>query len=286
MKRKPLFRRKEAKRDFQESDLPSNRFEVFFDVLKNHYRTLLGVSLILLLFFFPLLAGQFYLDLSSASLLLSLNAGELAEADYISQSKLLNQFSMMLLPVGMTIASIGLAGCARIVKRLCFLEPVFFFDDFKRGVKENGLHFALTTFGFAALLALSLFLLGLNQDNFLGALFLGLVLLFAYPTYLVYLPSSSFYSMKFASSVGLSFRVMFRSYGILLPYLLVFLTPFGLQFVGDVVLKYLLLLATVLLSGAVALALFLFTFSRLDKYINKTHYPEWVDKGIHRKKKD
>ena len=286
MKRKPLLRRKVAKKDFSESDLPSNRFELFFDILKNHYRTLLGASLLFLLFLLPLLMVQFFLDLRGASLFLSFEAGEIAEADYLSQKGYIDSASLILFPIGMAIASIGLSGIARIIKRLCFLEPVFFFDDFKRGIKENGAHFAMMVFAFSALVSLALFVLSQFPGSLLGALPIGIVMLFVYPVALIFLPASSFYTMKFAPAVGLSFRVMLRSYGIVLPYLFVFLIPFGLQFVPDVVLRYLLLGVTGIFSSAALVALFLFAFSRFDKYINKTRYPEWVDKGIHRKAKD
>ena len=48
------------KTDFLITDLPSNRGELFFDILKNQWRNILILSLIFLLLFLPLVIARYY----------------------------------------------------------------------------------------------------------------------------------------------------------------------------------------------------------------------------------
>ena len=48
--------------DFEYTDLPKNRTLVFFDIIKNQWRKLLGLGFILLLGFIPFIAIIFFRD--------------------------------------------------------------------------------------------------------------------------------------------------------------------------------------------------------------------------------
>lgn len=279
------FRPKKATRDFQITDLPSNRFQVFFDVLKNEHRVLFAVSCLLLLFLLPYLGWNFFLELQMAQISLSASNGSLPLEEANENIAYLTRLSLVAFPLGMSLFSLGLAGASRATKRLCFLEPVFFWDDTKKGIKENALPLLLSTFLFSLLLALFAFLRNWQPDQFFWSLGLAIGLIFLLPVYWFFVAVVSFYRLSYGSAMLLAFRVDFRSYLLFLPFLPFFLAPFAFTFIPDVVLKYLVLVLYLLLfSSLLLLAFFLFSYSRFDRYINAIHYPEMVDKGIHRKK--
>ena len=279
------FFEKTASRDYEEDDLPSTRPEVFWDVLKNQYRVLLGISLLLFLFALPFLGVHLYLDLQKAVTYQAFTVGSLAEDAYQDQIDMLNRLLLITIPIGAMIFSIGLAGAARIFKRLCFLQPVFFFDDFKKGIKENTWYFMGMAFLSSAIFSIFAWIRTLDSSNFIYSILLALSLVIVYPAFLFFIPVASLYQTKFLTAVGISFRIYVRSFLPFLPFLLGFVAPLGVEFIPDVAIKYIVLcLALVLVGPLLTLAFFLFSYWRFDKYINKERYPELVDRGVHRKK--
>ena len=113
-----------SKKQFSENDLPSNRKEVFFDVLKLHYFSLIKIGLIILLFALPLFIINFFKDYSF------IIAHESGESNVVI---LIVLCSIEVLAV--LLMSIPVAGLGRIYREYAWLEPVFFTNDFKTSLK-------------------------------------------------------------------------------------------------------------------------------------------------------
>ena len=132
-----------AEFDFKKSMLPHNRKELFFDIIKNHYRILMIVGLILLGFSVPILVVSFISDYQLAILTTQLAKGEITEefyrANYISFSFYMDLFKA----IALAILGVGVGGVLKIIKNLCYLEPVFIGYDFKNGLKNNWLSMSI-----------------------------------------------------------------------------------------------------------------------------------------------
>ena len=55
---------KEKSEDYARNTLPSNRWELFWDILKGRFTKLIGVNLLMILFFLPLFFLLFYHQVS------------------------------------------------------------------------------------------------------------------------------------------------------------------------------------------------------------------------------
>lgn len=273
--KKGLFKKEPKKVDFIEEQLPSSRPALFWDVIKNEFRKLFFVSFALLVFALPFLALRFFCDFYAYGLL---SKGQDATwPRYIF---------LVANPFCCLIFGIGLGGCLRIIKRLCYLQPVFLWEDFRLGVKQNGKQSALTCFLIGLFFSATYVLHILHPDSLLWDIPFGLFALMVYPGLLFAFVIISTYTTKVGETFSLSFKLYFRSFLTSLVPLAAFCLPFFFEYVPDLILKYILILVFVIfLSPLYLLGLFLYESYLLDKYVNKEKYPELVDRGIRRKGK-
>lgn len=275
--KKALWKKKTKTVDFEEGDLPSTRPALFWDVMKNEFRKLFGVSLLLLLFALPFLAARFFCDFYLYALL-SQGAENTSWPSYLF---------LILNPIATAIFGVGIGGALRIIKRLCYLEPVFFWEDFKLGVKQNGKQAVLFSFliglCFSGTYAIHL----MDPNNLLFDIPVGIFALLIYPSLLFAFPVICIYTTRAGETLNLSARLYLKAFLKNLIPLIAFLAPFFFEFIPDLIVKYIAILAfLVLLSPLYLMAFFLYESYLLDRYVNKEKYPELVDRGIHRKKND
>lgn len=137
----------DRKDDYAKSTLPTNRFSLFWDVLKGNFFKLVLVNFLILLFFVPL-----FLLLLMRFNVLSFNAEQLPFSANLftgypivplpqGQEALLNLLSnrafYMLFPVAMLIGGIGLSGGLYVIRNLVWTEGVLTLADFWRGIGKN-----------------------------------------------------------------------------------------------------------------------------------------------------
>lgn len=282
---KRLFKRKPRAADFQEENLPSNRWQLFFDVLKNQFRKLFLASLLLVAFALPFLLLHIFIDFFKAANFSSYSLGNMTEEAYQSSLLYLESIFLAINPLATAIFGIGLAGVMRIIKRLCYLEPVFLGDDFKKGVKQNWRPVVLTTFLIGLLFSVCMFVRNLDTSAWYLNIPIALFCSLFYPILLLMIPASTIYSLKYTEAISLSSRLYARVFLPFLPILILFIGPFFFEYIPDLFIKYLVILLFVLLfSSLLLVGLFLVESSFLDRYINKAQYPALVDKGIRRHK--
>ena len=121
-----MRKNKFSKSDFNETSLPKNRKELFFDILKQNHSILFKIAGLLILFLIPFLT---VLALKDYSFIVAHNE------DKSNATMLIVCFILEILAI--LIFAIAISGFAKIFKELCYMEPVFFKDDFLKGVKEN-----------------------------------------------------------------------------------------------------------------------------------------------------
>ncbi len=270
-----LFAKKPKKEDFLESGLPSSRPALFWDVLRNEYRKLMGVALLLLIFALPFLALHFFVD---AYVIALENSG--------SENAIFPHYLFLAFnPFATMIFGLGVGSLMRIIKRLCYLEPVFFFEDWKAGIKQNGRQSALGGFLIGLFFSGTYLFHLLRPEELLWDMPLGIFALIIYPIFLFSFPIIATYKTNWNETYSLSARIYLKAFLTNLLPLAAFLTPYLFEMIPDLVVKYIAIFFFLLfVAPLILLAFFLYESYLLDKYINKEKYPELYDRGIHRKK--
>ena len=118
-------------KDFTTADLPVNRKELFFDILKTQWNSLLIIAFIMMICFLPFIIYRYYNLLTINNIIIKKEETMLSE---IKQAYFIyNSFNIL------TILFIGIvfSGLSRLYKKLAFNEGFFLIADFFKGIKEN-----------------------------------------------------------------------------------------------------------------------------------------------------
>ena len=280
-----FFKRKKADIDFEEDKLPSNRKEVFFDVCKIRFGTLMLIGLVLLTFAVPLVVAGFIKDAYSYTVQLSYIDGAITEENYSGMVFSIELFYSFAEIFCLIILGFGLSGVLRVVRQIIWGEPVFFMRDVLDGIKMQGLRYAVYFMlaGLFNLLGRLAIVFGVDVE-LLKYVPLGLNYFLFLPPLLYALIQSQVYNFKILDEYKNGFILYFKAFPQTLLITLIVCLPLLFDLIGILVLKYLLIVIFIvailpfLLTGE-----FLYFMSVLDRYINKERYPEIYDKGIHRK---
>lgn len=137
----------EKSEGYARASLPSNRWELFWDIVKGRFWKLVLLNLLILLFFLPLLAYILFKDIVLTGygafypFLQGFGIGyqaPLAMVGYEQSINLtVNLTVNLLLPIVVGIAAIGVSGGAYVMRNMVWTEGIFVASDFWRGVKEN-----------------------------------------------------------------------------------------------------------------------------------------------------
>ena len=276
-----------AKTDFDVSKMPHNRVQVFFDVLKNRFSLLLGTGFAALLFALPLIVLAVLRNIKVAEAELIEDVAERAATVFAY----VNTFNLTLI-AAWAIFALGVAGAFQIVRRLVWQQGVLFRHDFFKGIRENGVHFAVL-FAVAGLLnyLLQRTARGLYFNDGAwaqAALVAATVAAFLYlPTLPFALTQSTVYNLKMFAKWKNSFLLAMRTAYVSFPVAILNLAPIALTYLpGTAVFVASVLLGPVLFTPLLALFDTLFCDGVLDKYVNKKNFPEIVGKGIWKNAED
>ncbi len=166
---------KERSEEYARSTLPTNRWSLFWDILKGRFGKLVLINLIVLVSFLPIVAlfiwrylliliqgasGPFGMGLGVSYPMIPSVVG-VAEFTMLRTDLLI--FGLLI--VASAIAAIGLSGGMYIIRNLIWTEGVFVANDFWRGVKRNYWNVL------EALLFVTVILFSLQSTNNLSAYF-------------------------------------------------------------------------------------------------------------------
>ncbi len=142
-----LLEGKEKSEEYARSTLPTNRWQLFWDIFKGNFGKIFKANLLIFLFFIPLAAVLFLGNMYAEGMGVtypfgaSLGIGYPATPDTRGLSEWLTLQSDLILCVGILltsiVAAIGLAGGMYVVRNMVWTEGVFVTSDFWRGVKLN-----------------------------------------------------------------------------------------------------------------------------------------------------
>ena len=265
--------------------LPTNRKEVFFDLLRNRKMTLFALSCYTFMFFIPLAVDLIYFNFVES---MAISAEKF---EYLFS---LIFYSMLIMLPCMVIGFIGLAGAFYAAKKLVWQEGVSLASDFFKGIKENWKHalingviFGLVLFGL--IIGGSFMLIYADVHAVVRGIAIGalivLFLVFGMVTVLNF-TQGVYYENSFGVTLKNSFSFLgLLNWKVLVIYLLSTGVVVTLGLFNFLTLVIGLLLFAVLNSVVIVLYT-LISHSAFDKYINQEHYPDMVNKGLYKVSQD
>lgn len=272
--------------DGEEQPLPATRRQAFSYYGKENFGKLIALSALCALFFLPSLAWLFVMNYNKT---LYVNALDKTAANYAAAlNEYLKSFVLttygVLVPL-LALFFVGLAGCFYCARKMCFAQNAKI-KDFFRGIKENGLAFAL----YGAIFGSAYFTLKFNLVYFsdkhpaVFGLFIGgaVVLLLLVGIILTYCMTQSVtydvtVKQKIKNALILTFAKFLPNTGIAIaaaaPFLLTALIPSPFQLLG-------LLVLTLFYIGFAALLVTCYADSVFDRTINPRLGDEYVGRGL------
>lgn len=274
-------KRRARKTDFTIENLPSNRFQLFFDVIKNNWRPLLLIGLFLTISILPIAAINFYFDTVNYSFYNDFQTGKITEEVYLQYYNLNILLNGCFSALAVLVVTIPLAGLMKIIKRMVFLDPVFFKDDFISGIKENGFLYFCIGINVAIFIALDSLILILNTSNILKGIGIGVSFLFIFPILLIMMAAVPIYKLKFWSGWLNCFKIFIKYFPLNILMTALMLAPLAFSFINIIAVKYIVGIVFCLIFGPYMLVgLFDYCCFMFDKVINKDMFPKYYRKGL------
>ncbi len=168
-----LIAGKEKSEGYARASLPSNRWELFWDIVKGGFWKLVIINILTIIFFIPLFLLIFFRETGltnlggeySFSLPFGIAYG--APLSFAGMAETItynvNMIVFALLPIAMIFASIGLAGGVYVMRNMVWTEGIFVANDFWRGIKQNYKQILLITFIYSVIFYFSI--LGVSMAN-------------------------------------------------------------------------------------------------------------------------
>ena len=156
---------KERSEEYARSTLPTNRWQLFFDIFKGNFGKLVKINLLTLIFFIPLIAvlvfSLMYQEVLGYTYPFGANLGVgypvapsmQGLSEYLAVQTDLLMYALIFL--ASLIASVGLAGGMYVVRNMVWTEGIFVANDFWRGVKLNFKNALQTSVFFVVMLFLT-----------------------------------------------------------------------------------------------------------------------------------
>ena len=297
---------KERSEEYARSTLPTNRWQLFWDIFKGNFGKIVKSNLLIFIFFIPMLLvivlGSMFTDANNLIYPFGagLTVGYPAAPDIQGLSEILSMQSDNLVLIGIVLTSfitaIGLSGGMYVVRNMVWTEGIFVANDFWRGVKLNYKNALQTALFFSIVLALSWsavnaceLMLATREMEKWQEIMLTLSVVISY-TLIAFAAMMSFWMIALGVNYEQKFFTLFKNAALItigsLPQTLFFgviaLLPFALFLIQNTM--FLMIAITVLL-------LFGFTWTLLvwldfaqwlfDKYINPKIEGAKVGRGIY-----
>ena len=137
----------EKSEGYARASLPSNRWELFWDIVKGRFWKLVLLNLLVLLFFIPLFLLIFYRSAAitgfgeTMPFAQGFGVGYQAPLSLVGAEEQIvfnvNLMAYLFLPIVLMIAALGVSGGAYVIRNMVWTEGIFVANDFWRGIKQN-----------------------------------------------------------------------------------------------------------------------------------------------------
>ena len=164
---------KEKSEEYARSTLPTNRWQLFWDIFKGNFGKIVKVNLLMLIFFIPLLFviilnmltaqtnGVLYPFAANLGVGYPAMPALQGVSEWLTvQSDLITYFGVA---IAALVAAVGLAGGMYVIRNMVWTEGIFVANDFWRGVKLNYKNALQTTMFFCVVLFITMTLNDLSE---------------------------------------------------------------------------------------------------------------------------
>lgn len=288
-----MANRRSAKSDFKSSMLPKNRREEFFFLVKMNYRQLVYLGIILLLFLLPVIVTYSLKNIHLGILQNTYineysSAEEGANAEYLSSYISISSLYLWVTFIFIIPVFVSLGGIFRVLRQLIWFEPVFFKDDFIKGIKDNWkatlLAGIISSLGYV-FSSYALILPGLSQ--YIIYLPYAALLVVILPICLLIIEQSIIYQESNFKFFTNSLILYFKNLLFMLLFSFLCYLPFVLIYVGEIIggfsyiaFNVVFMALTIFATPLLFLAHLLNSFRAFDVSINRSNYPQLVGKGL------
>lgn len=160
----------ERSENYARSTLPSNRWQLGWDIFKTNFTKLVLINLLLALFCIPLGIIWFIHSADTTMLSQQVPFGSFMSYPFVGSMNGMQEYvevqanmhSLMFLPIAAIILAVGLSGVLYILRNMVWTEGVFVGSDFWRGIKKNFVVVCLTLFAYSIFLFLGIVSYGLS----------------------------------------------------------------------------------------------------------------------------
>ncbi len=168
----------EKSEGYARASLPSNRWELFWDIFKNRFGKLVLINLLIILFCLPTFALFLlryvavvnYGSMYPFSQSFGVGYGALPDMTGASENIIfiVNMGTYIFSPLVFCIAGIGLAGAIYVIRNMVWTEGIFVANDFWYGIKKNFKQFMLITFVYSIVFYLSILSISICDKTIVG----------------------------------------------------------------------------------------------------------------------
>ena len=299
---------KERSEEYARSTLPTNRWQLFWDIFKGNFWKIVKINLLVLIFFIPVVILVFMrqiLDQSNGIMYpfgANLSMGYPATPNLVGLPESIAFQSDMttfgLIALSSFIFAIGLSGGMYVIRNMVWTEGIFVTNDFWKGVKLNYKNALQAALFFTVVLFLSMMLIDMTElalltdtlSKFKRAMFhisrgFSVVLI-------VIAGMMSFWMIALGVNYKQSFFTMMRNSFLMtlgmLPQTIFFLAlallPYLLFLIGGGMLMFIALIILILFALAYTLLVWInFAQWAFDKFINPKIEGARVGRGIYNK---
>lgn len=275
----------EVKIPEEHAKLPINRKQLFKDVLKNRYRVLFLVGVMLFLFALPLIGISLFNDLTLVSFFADTNnyvGNTMTESGRALYQSIVLNFTLFY-SACFLILSIGIAGISRIVRQLCWGEGIQFFDSFRKGIKQNAVRFLILTVLIDIIFIAVSLLFAIVDILWAGIVVSAIGVLILLPIVFFCFGYSSVYVNPFPKAFGNSAILAVKHYPIAILFSIVFMLPLLIGFLpyGLSIVKTIILAVFIVFIFPLILLIFGLSLNSIfDKEINVNNHKEIYRKGL------
>ena len=295
----------EKTEDYVKGTLPTNRWELFWDVFKGNVVKLIGLNVLIILMFAAVFAVVIFRNayISSAGQIQNFNqpfgTGYPAVPEFVGMdgqiTLMANMQFLRYLPLTMPIVALGLAGGAYIMRNLVWGEGVFVAMDFFRGVKKNFLSTLLISVLFSLWFVFLTFLAdyatvmqAIKPDIawvfVVSKVFVYLALAFVAIMTVYMITMTVSYELKFFALVKNAFLFTLALFPLNLIMLALSLIPFALLMIGGIIAFIAIFLVFLFGFSYVFLLLTDYAHWVFDRYINTQLPKQYRNRGMYEKK--
>ncbi len=268
------------------SSLPNNRFESFFDIIHNQFSTIIKIGILTFIFFLPAIITLLLSNIKIYEINLSLKEELISSSEALINSNGLINARNLLFIIFIPFAFVMLSGIFNIIRKLVYQEGVLFWSDFKKGIKNNGLFFFVVSLILCVLYYLfSNTLRTYFTTQSVGCLiavclsFISLIILFVFMPLLLH--QTIIYNLKAIHRIKNAIIMTVRMFYIIIPLGIINLIPFIVLFVNNgILLLILIILDFIIIIPFLIVINTLVTDYIFDLFINYNHFKEIYRKGL------